>query len=101
MNSYFSSFEAGKRELLLTSRRAPAKTETVSESVNKITGDSLRLQLFFMPVKDQKKAPRKPRTDAQLNRERILEVAKLAFTRFGANASLDDRTVKQAGTVLA
>jgi AcrR family transcriptional regulator len=34
--------------------------------------------------------PRKLRTDAQRNRERILEVAKEAFTRFGANASLDD-----------
>jgi AcrR family transcriptional regulator len=33
---------------------------------------------------------RKPRADAQRNRERILEVAKEAFTRFGANASLDD-----------
>jgi len=35
-------------------------------------------------------APRKPRTDAQRNRERILEVAKEAFTREGAEASLDD-----------
>lgn len=35
-------------------------------------------------------AQRKPRTDALENRERILEVAKEAFTRFGANASLDD-----------
>src|SRR5215471_2707545 len=35
-------------------------------------------------------AARKPRTDAQRNRERILEVAKEAFTRSGANASLDD-----------
>jgi AcrR family transcriptional regulator len=33
---------------------------------------------------------RKPRADAQRNRERILEVAKKAFTRCGANASLDD-----------
>jgi AcrR family transcriptional regulator len=33
---------------------------------------------------------RKPRTDAQRNRERILEVAKEAFTRSGAEASLDD-----------
>jgi len=33
---------------------------------------------------------RKPRTDAQKNRERILEVAKEAFTRHGASASLDD-----------
>ena len=39
---------------------------------------------------------RKPRTDAQRNRERILEVAKEAFTRFGADASLDD-IAKQAG----
>jgi AcrR family transcriptional regulator len=33
---------------------------------------------------------RKPRVDAQRNRERILEVAKLAFTRCGADTSLDD-----------
>jgi AcrR family transcriptional regulator len=45
---------------------------------------------FFMPTKSQKITPRKPRTDAQRNRERILEVAKQAFTRSGANASLDD-----------
>ncbi len=33
---------------------------------------------------------RKPRADAQRNRERILEVAKEVFTRDGAAASLDD-----------
>src|SRR6202046_1942540 len=49
-----------------------------------------------MPTKNQKVAPRKPRTDAQRNRERILEMAKQAFTRSGANASLDD-IAKQAG----
>jgi AcrR family transcriptional regulator len=49
-----------------------------------------------MPTKNQKTAPRKPRTDAQLNRERILEVAKEAFTRSGANASLDD-IAREAG----
>src|SRR5712692_9456280 len=49
-----------------------------------------------MPAKTQTIAPRKPRTDAQLNRERILEVAKEAFTRSGANASLDD-VAKEAG----
>lgn len=43
-----------------------------------------------MPTKGSKPAPRKPRADAQRNRERILEVAKQAFTRSGANASLDD-----------
>src|SRR5271154_4700524 len=41
-------------------------------------------------------AARKPRTDAQRNRERILEVAKEAFTRSGANTSLDD-IAKEAG----
>jgi AcrR family transcriptional regulator len=40
-------------------------------------------------------APRKLRADAQRNRKRILEVAKEAFTRFGAAASLDD-IAKQA-----
>ena len=35
-------------------------------------------------------AVRKPRADAQRNRERILEVARLAFTRHGAEATLDD-----------
>jgi AcrR family transcriptional regulator len=33
---------------------------------------------------------RKPRADAERNRERILEVAKEVFTRDGATASLDD-----------
>lgn len=39
---------------------------------------------------------RKPRADALRNRERILEVAKGAFTRSGADASLDE-IAKQAG----
>jgi AcrR family transcriptional regulator len=37
-----------------------------------------------------KKSGRKPRTDAQRNRERILEVAKQVFTRRGAEASMDE-----------
>lgn len=49
-----------------------------------------------MPATRSKPAPRKPRADAQRNRERILEVAKAAFTRSGANASLDD-IAKEAG----
>jgi AcrR family transcriptional regulator len=49
-----------------------------------------------MAAKQAKSALRKPRTDAQRNRERILEVAKEAFTRFGANTSLDD-VAKEAG----
>jgi AcrR family transcriptional regulator len=39
---------------------------------------------------------RKPRADAQRNRERILQVAKEVFTRDGAAASLDD-IARQAG----
>ena len=49
-----------------------------------------------MRPKNRQTAPRKPRTDAQLNRERILEVAKDAFTRSGPNASLDD-IAREAG----
>ena len=41
-------------------------------------------------------AARKPRADAQRNRERILEVGRLAFTRHGADATLDD-IARQAG----
>jgi AcrR family transcriptional regulator len=39
---------------------------------------------------------RKPRADAQRNRERILKVAKQEFTRSGASASLEE-IAKQAG----
>src|SRR5580698_5504598 len=49
-----------------------------------------------MPKKHRKPAQRKPRADAQRNRERLLEVAKEAFARYGANASLDD-IAKQVG----
>ena len=49
-----------------------------------------------MPAKRTQSAPRKPRVDALRNRERLLEVAKEAFTRSGAEASLDD-IAKQAG----
>jgi AcrR family transcriptional regulator len=49
-----------------------------------------------MPTKRSQSTRRKPRTDALRNRERILEVAKQAFTRSGANASLDD-IAKEAG----
>jgi AcrR family transcriptional regulator len=48
-----------------------------------------------MPKKHPQPAPRKPRADAQRNYDRILEIAKAAFTRSGANVSLDD-IAKQA-----
>jgi AcrR family transcriptional regulator len=55
------------------------------------------LQLSLeMTTKRTESKDRKPRTDAQRNRERILEVAKGAFTQSGANASLDDIS-RQAG----
>ena len=46
--------------------------------------------------KNSQSAPRRPRSDARRNRERILEVAKAAFTDHGADASLDE-IAKQAG----
>jgi len=49
-----------------------------------------------MPQRHRKPLQRKPRADAQRNRERILGVAKEAFARHGANASLDD-IAKQVG----
>jgi AcrR family transcriptional regulator len=55
------------------------------------------LQLFlFMATRRLQPVERKLRTDAQRNRERILETAKDAFTRFGADASLDE-IARQSG----
>jgi AcrR family transcriptional regulator len=49
-----------------------------------------------MAAKRSQPPPRKPRADAERNRDRVLEVAKEAFTRSGADASLDE-IAKQAG----
>lgn len=49
-----------------------------------------------MAIKNSESAPRRPRADAVRNRERILDAAKDAFTRRGADASLDE-IAKQAG----
>lgn len=46
--------------------------------------------------KDSQTPARRPRSDAQRNRSRILEVAKDSFTRHGGDASLDE-IAKQAG----
>src|SRR5258707_9472812 len=79
---------------VLTGRRDFDKTESISESL-----DNRRLSpvtwIFAMPKKHSQPAGRKPRSDAQQNRDRILEVAKAAFTRSGADTSLDD-IAKQA-----
>lgn len=79
----------------MTSRHDFDKPEIVSALV-----DYRRLspvaKILAMATKRSQSAPRKPRTDSQRNRERILEAAKQAFTRSGATASLDD-IAKQAG----
>lgn len=79
----------------LTRRANFAKTEIISARL-----DYWRLSpvanIFQMAVKRPQPSERKPRADAQRNRERILEVAKQAFTRSGASASLDD-IAKEAG----
>lgn len=49
-----------------------------------------------MEKKQPRSPDRKPRADAQQNREIILKAAKEAFRRSGANASLDE-IAKQAG----
>ena len=49
-----------------------------------------------MAKKQSQTVARRPRADAQRNRDRILEVAKEAFTRSGADTSLDD-IAKRAG----
>jgi AcrR family transcriptional regulator len=49
-----------------------------------------------MPTKATEIRDRKPRADAQRNRERILKVAKQEFTRSGANTSLEE-IAKKAG----
>lgn len=52
--------------------------------------------ILRMPAKRQQASVRKPRSDAQRNRERILEVARQAFSRSGASTSLDD-IAREAG----
>src|ERR1700686_106661 len=49
-----------------------------------------------MATKPSQAKARKPRTDAQRNRERILQVAKQAFSQSGVGASLDE-IAKDAG----
>ena len=53
-------------------------------------------KIFTMTKTNSQSAPRRPRSDAQRNRERILKTAKAAFTRSGADASLDE-IAKQSG----
>ena len=67
-------------------RIVPRLTEALSGCKN----------FFLMVTKTPEVADRKPRADAQRNRERIIEVAKQEFTSSGANASLEE-IAKKAG----
>jgi len=80
---------------LLTIRRDCDKTESASESLDNRSLSPVTW-ILAVPRKRSQPAGRKPRSDAQQNRHRILEVAKAAFTRSGADASLDE-IAKQAG----
>jgi AcrR family transcriptional regulator len=53
-------------------------------------------EIFLMATKAPEFTDRKPRADAQRNRERILEEAKKEFTQSGASASLEE-IAKNAG----
>jgi AcrR family transcriptional regulator len=80
----------------LTNRPDFDKTELASAYLDQWRARPVASFFGKTVTKRSQPAVRKPRTDAQRNRERILEVAKEAFTRSGANASLDD-IAKQAG----
>jgi AcrR family transcriptional regulator len=57
---------------------------------DEITGECLRFQKVSMKKSAAPKTVRKPRSDAQRNRARILEVARQVFTRRGTDASMDE-----------
>jgi AcrR family transcriptional regulator len=80
---------------MLTYLPARDKTECSSGFLI-LTGDSLRLQASNAQMTDSTPKERKPRADALRNRERILEEAKLAFTRAGGDISLEE-VARQAG----
>src|ERR1700758_1647499 len=54
-------------------------------------GDALRLSRGVFGVADESEpVVRKPRADAERNRIRLLETAKVAFAKKGSRASLDE-----------
>jgi AcrR family transcriptional regulator len=80
----------------LTNRHEFDKTESISAIDLDNWGLSPVTRFLGRARKRSQPARQKPRTDAQQNRERILEVAKEAFARSGASTSLDDMA-KQVG----
>src|SRR5215468_4658859 len=83
------------RQSILTNGRDCAKTESVSEYLDCRSPSPVTI-FFTMPSQRRQPSRRKPRSDALRNRDRLLEVAKEAFARSGADTSLDD-IAKQAG----
>ena len=72
-------------------------TNGVSLRISRLPEAVSGCKIFIgMATKRSQPSDRKPRRDAQRNRERILEVAKQAFSRSGVNTSLDD-IAKEAG----
>ena len=69
--------------------------KTELNSTFNILTETLSVCKFCMAMKPQS-SDRRPRRDAQRNRERLLEVAKQAFSQYGANASLDE-IAKESG----
>jgi len=78
----------------LTKGCASTKTEVASELID--IRRRTPVAIILKMTKNSSTTARKPRTDARRNRERILEVAKAAFTRLGATASLEE-IAKMAG----
>src|ERR1700733_4867184 len=95
VDSYSSLPVAEVRGSLLTGCPVPAKTESVSESVDKITGDYLRLQLFY-GVHKYEDCPTQTADRRAAEPRAHIRGGEGGVTRSGANASLDD-IAKEAG----
>jgi AcrR family transcriptional regulator len=82
--------------LVLTNSTSGSKTESGSESLDNRSKSPVTCDTIISMVKKHSATKRKTRTDAQHNRQRILEVAKQAFTRSGGDAKLDE-IAREAG----
>src|SRR5271155_5363151 len=105
VDSYSSPLEAGDRSRgtpvpLLTGRLVPIKTESVSESVDKITGDFLRLQTFFICRPKLRRLPHENRAPTRSGtasafwswrRRRLLGPARMPASTTSPNRQLLER----------
>src|SRR6516165_2584658 len=81
---------------MLCSPSEPDKTESFSACGYYRRQSPVASSWRDMSARRKQASVRKPRSDEQRNRERILEAAKEAFTRAGVDASLDE-IAKEAG----